>query len=439
MNSTSRPFYLGIDLGTSYFKAGLFDESLRLAGLGRVPVPNSGDGTATSEVRAEDFWQAVGGAIKGALAEANAEASDIAALSWSSQANSFLLLDAENKPLTPLVLWNDIRTGAIPLPVKRLGDRADFAAVTGAGGPTSEYHAVAKIDWFRTERPDIWSRTARIATIADYLALGLSGEHKVDAATAAMLGILDLRALSWWPQGLGELGLSTSLFATPVRSGTIIGTISADGATRVSLPGLEGAKVIAGTLDHIAAALGAGLGEVASVSESTGTVLACVRNTDRFEPTVGITTLPGIENGTYSLLTYDPNGAGILEWYHNQFAPTTSFAELDKLAAAVPPDCDGLVMGDMPQLREGLSGFTGATDVTGHGHYARAIMSAVSDRLGVLLANLHVAKSERIVATGGGARSPFWLQLKRDRLGIDIIPASCTEPACRGAARLASL
>jgi len=31
-------FFLGIDLGTSYFKAGVFDETGRLAGLGRQRV-----------------------------------------------------------------------------------------------------------------------------------------------------------------------------------------------------------------------------------------------------------------------------------------------------------------------------------------------------------------------------------------------------------------
>ena len=43
-----------------------------------------------------------------------------------------------------------------------------------------------------------------------------------------------------------------------------------------------------------------------------------------------------------------------------------------------------------------------------------------------------------VVATGGGAHSPFWLNLKRERLGINIFPAACPEPACRGAALLAA-
>ena len=36
-------FYLGIDLGTSYFKAGIFDEQGNLVGLGRCCVDKQVD------------------------------------------------------------------------------------------------------------------------------------------------------------------------------------------------------------------------------------------------------------------------------------------------------------------------------------------------------------------------------------------------------------
>jgi xylulokinase len=44
----------------------------------------------------------------------------------------------------------------------------------------------------------------------------------------------------------------------------------------------------------------------------------------------------------------------------------------------------------------------------------------------------------RIVATGGGARSPIWLQIKADMLGIPIVKSSSSERACLGAAAIAA-
>jgi sugar (pentulose or hexulose) kinase len=146
--------YLGIDLGTSYFKLGLFDGSLALRGLGRVPVPNGGEG-AISEVAPAAFWEALATGLRAALEQAGAQASDIRALSWSSQANSFLLFDGDRIPLTPLVLWNDRRVEEVPDSVRALGDCPDFMAVTGVGGRPSTFSAIAKIDWFRANLPDL--------------------------------------------------------------------------------------------------------------------------------------------------------------------------------------------------------------------------------------------------------------------------------------------
>ncbi|MBQ3820042.1 MAG: hypothetical protein II809_01095, partial [Bacteroidales bacterium] len=100
--------YLGIDLGTSYFKAGVYDGEGRLCGLGRESVPKvSEDDRCFLPV--SGFWKAVAGAISQALSDAGIPASAIDAVSYSSQANSFVLLDRTGDPLTPLILWSDHR------------------------------------------------------------------------------------------------------------------------------------------------------------------------------------------------------------------------------------------------------------------------------------------------------------------------------------------
>ena len=427
---------LGIDLGTSYFKLGLFDTDLRLRGLGRQPVPVAGP-PPRQEVAVDAFWRTLRRGLDEALAAAGALAGDIGALSWSSQANSFLLLDGADTPLTPFLLWTDSRQPVLPEALRQLNRHPDFLATTGIGTGVGTASAVAKLAWFQRESPACWSRAARVLTLADYLAWSLTGRRRGDAGTASLLGLMDQRSLAWWPEALAAAGLREDQLATPLRPGTPIGPVTPEGAARLGLT--AGIPVVAGSLDHHAAALGAGLGERAPVCESTGTVLACVAMCDRYQPREGLCTLPGVEPGTWAQLAFDGNGAGVLEWYRRTFAPETSFKELDRLAAAVPPDCDGLAARPLPHLQPGLDGFVNRRASHGHGHYARAIMTATADTLGVLLDRLCPgARPRRVVATGGGAHSPFWLQLKRERLGLDIFPADCPEPACRGAALLAA-
>lgn len=438
LSITMRNLFLGIDLGTSYFKLGLFDPSLGLRGLGRVAVPNTGDRVTTSEVTADDFWKALATGLREALGQADASADEIAAVSWSSQANSFLLFDENRVPVTPLMLWNDNRATPIPRPVLDLVAHPDYARITCSGSEASVSNAVTRLAWLRDHCPDLWKKAAGVATIADYLALGLTGERKVDAGTAALLTILDCRELRWWDEGLSVLGLDAKWLPDVVRSGTPIGPVNAAGAALMEAPGLEGALLVAGTLDHAAAAIGAGLGTIAQVSESTGTVLAALCTTKTIPaPDPDIIVFPATREGYYDLLAFDSVGAGVLEWYHRVHASSVSFREIDDLAKKVPADCDGLRMTGNPQDGSGLRAFEGATPAMGVGHYARAVMEAITDKLGVLLDRLQVPRSEKVVATGGGARSAFWLQLKRDRLGIETEAADCSEPACRGAASLA--
>ena len=65
-------YMIGIDLGTSYFKAGLFDAEGRLCGIGRVEVKKQTDDGVRCEVGVADFWRFLQQAIEQAKRQANA-------------------------------------------------------------------------------------------------------------------------------------------------------------------------------------------------------------------------------------------------------------------------------------------------------------------------------------------------------------------------------
>jgi sugar (pentulose or hexulose) kinase len=286
-----------------------------------------------------------------------------------------------------------------------------------------------KLRWFQTHQPDFWRRVKRVMSLSDYLTFRLTGRLAGDASTAALLGLLDVPNLSWWPVALKAAGLTPEQLSAPYRTGSTIGEITAEGSALLGAP--AGAKFVAGGLDHYIAALGAGVGQLALVSISLGTVLACLACSETYHPQANCILGPAKRAGEYYQLAFDENGASMLEWYRNTFAPDASFAELSEQAGNVPSSCDGLVFDN--------KNFHGAKPSHTPGHRARAIMESTArtakELIALLCGNQAVG---RVVATGGGAQSDVWLGILSDLCGVQFLPAPCKEAAVRGAAMLAA-
>lgn len=422
-------YVLGIDLGTSYFKFGLFDREGRLAGFSRVAAPKQG-AAGRCELPIERFWETLSTGVGQAAARAGARAGDVTAVGYSSQANSFVLLDRADRPLTPLILWPDRRSPNIPPAIEALWNRDDFLPTTGVGISLSEEMAVVKLAAL-AERP-LWQRIHRVMTISDYLTFGLTSEPVGDAGTAVLLGLLDVAALGWWPPALQAAGLPEEALSRPLRPGSLAGRLTEQGAQRIGLA--PGTPFCAGSLDHHAAALGAGFGSLAGVSLSMGTVLACLRPCATFRPTPGTITGPAFANDDFFQLAFCNEGAGMLEVYRDAYAPGQSIADLLDQAAS-SPNCTGtraILDAAAGQVR--FEGGPASVAVQ-----ARAVLEAIAPAARDLLEGFRGPDpSDPVVVTGGAARSAFWMQLLAERIGCVVQTTGCQEPACLGAAVLAT-
>ena len=259
------PHLLGVDLGTSYFKVGLFNETGALLGLSRLPLRAESPVPGQFEVAVPLFWQLLREGVAGVLHQAGIRADQIAGLSYSSQANTFVLLDRADRPLTPLVLWTDKRGDPLPEALAEFtrtdayGRRIGFTGMTGGWAP-------AKWRWFRENRREVWLEVRRMQTISDYFTFALTGQSVGDAGTASLLGLYDLTAGDWWPAALNAFEIDSAKLSQPLPPGKSCGVTSAAAAERIGLP--AGIPFAVGSLDHHMAALGSGLGRLADVSIS---------------------------------------------------------------------------------------------------------------------------------------------------------------------------
>lgn len=424
--------FVGIDLGTSYFKAGVFDRGGRLRGLGRRPVEKSAVG-GRCELALPVFWGTLRAVIAEALHEAGTKAEDIEAASWSSQANSFVLLDRADESLTPLILWPDERGSGPP---ETLIKRPDFMEVTGLGIAPGNGAMIAKTEWFRKNQPGIWEQAAAIMSISDYLAFSLTGHRVGDLGTASMTGLLDVRRRKWWNEALDICGIKENQLSVPLNTGTSIGPTTGEMARYIGLR--PHTMLFAGGLDHHMVALAAGTASRNIISESTGTVLACVDYREGYHPREGVNIASGLDADHYFRMAFDANGAAALEWYRKRHAPHLTIPELLDLAENVPPGCEGLVAKPCADRYPGLEGFENIQKKHTAGHFTRAILESTARSLSDLVQTLTGGyPAEAIAASGGGARSGLWLKIKSDTLGLEFITPESGELACKGAAMCA--
>lgn len=449
---------LGIDLGTSYFKSVVVTPDGRIAGLSRRAVMLENPAPGHLEVSVETVCHLIALTIQDALDAAGREASEVVSISYSSQANTFALFDDEMDPLTPFIIWSDTRVSSRPKAVKLLVEEAAIPESTGLGLFGDQMFPV-KLVWLREGVPELRRRGEVVMTISDYLSYALTGKRFGDSSTGSLTGLWDVKGNRYWTEALEILELPSSMFSELYRPGTPLGY--ADGPLARTLGLNTDVQVVAGAIDHYAAAIGSGVGSLGDASESTGTVLALVTRTDSFFPSSGSSLGPDLVPGRYYSLRFTNNGAGSVEWYQRSHAPEYSLDRLTALAAKVPPGSYGLRTRPETWTYENRDGFvfteaginaTGGPQhrddsITGefrkehydHGCFFRAILESVAFSLSELVdSRSGEPQISTLIGTGGGAQNDLWLQIKADMLGLPVLRTAAREPAAYGAALLAA-
>lgn len=433
---TSVAKILVFDLGTSYFKFALFDRAGQLCGLVQraPPLQCSADGRV--ELPVDDFERVVNEGIAELAAQAGGLA-EVEAVSFATQTNSFLLLDAGARPLTPIILWPDRRAADLQAEILACGELPSLAATTGVPAVNLQF-MLAKLLWLRRYESQAWRRAARLCLISDYLTLMLTGRHVSEAGVSGLTAMVDIHACQWWAPMLARLELDPRWLPEIVRAGTDLGPLSASAAARWGLPMI--CRFVEGCLDQYAGAIGAGNVTPGRISETTGTVLATVRPAKDFANNLGPTVFqgPSFAPGQYWRMAFGEVSANYLQWYRDQLPDRPDFETLTARAAEVEPGAGGLTLvSDVPPSTVDAV-FRGWTAGHSSGHAVRCILEAVAAALGQQVAAISgTTRPEEIRSAGGAARSPLWLQIKADVLGVPVRATQCPEPTSLGAAVLA--
>ena len=103
-------YVIGVDGCTESLRAFVFDLDGLPRGSHATAYKTDFPKPSWAEPDPEDWWQAHGASVKGALAKANVAAQDVIALCVDTTCCSVATLERDGRPLRPAMIWMDVRS-----------------------------------------------------------------------------------------------------------------------------------------------------------------------------------------------------------------------------------------------------------------------------------------------------------------------------------------
>jgi len=206
----TRQLILGLDIGTSSVRAGLYDARGSL--LPATLVKNERTLTATddggAEIDAEIAFNQVVTAIDDVLTKTAKLRGEITHVATSCFWHSLVGVDAKRKPTTKVLAWADTRSRDQVGILRKRFDESETHNRTGARFHSSFWPA--KLRWLAKDSAKLFARTASWLSLSDYIALKLSDEAVTSVSMASGTGIFDIRKCDWDPELTKFLKVKTS-------------------------------------------------------------------------------------------------------------------------------------------------------------------------------------------------------------------------------------
>jgi len=164
---------LGIDVGTTSLKTGLFTSDGRCLGIERQEYQLDTPSAERAQVDAKRYWQACVQTVQSLLERVGEDPAKISALAVSSQGETILTLNVHGEPIYPAMVWLDNRAVS---QAERLAQRFKDVVYerTGVAEIIPTWSA-CKVLWLKENEPDVFAQAAKFLLVQDYLIYRLTG------------------------------------------------------------------------------------------------------------------------------------------------------------------------------------------------------------------------------------------------------------------------
>jgi D-ribulokinase len=483
--------FVGIDVGTSSARAGIFDENGTLLATARHPITVWHEAGSVVEQSSTEIWAACVTSVRAAMAEAALPASAVKGVGFDATC-SLVVIDAAGNPLTVsssgdprrnVIVWMDHRAMA---EARRVNETQDDV-LRYVGGSISPEMEIPKLLWLKRYLPPTYQSAGHFFDLADYLSFRATGSTTRSMCTLACKWNYLAHEQRWSGNyfervGLGDL--ASEKFAKIgneiVTPGTPLGTGLTKSAAR-DLGLLEGTPVGASLIDAHAGGVGTiggreRSGEPVNVCRRLAYIMgtsACIMATTsepRFVPGVWGPYYSGMVPGFWlneggqsaagaaidhlikshpayneALATAQAAGMEILEFLERRIVSRSgSLGEAALLARDVhvmPEFLGNRSPFADPDSRAVVAGMDLDADL---GSMERLFVAGLCG-LAYGLADVveafrsHGVDSDSMVISGGAARSSLVRQIMADTTGLTVAVPETQEPVLLGAAMLGAV
>ncbi len=447
-------YLVGIDIGTSACKIGIFDEKGNAVATANGNYSISYPHPGWAQQRPDDWWEAVCHAIRQAMEKGGIPKEEIAGVGIDGQGWAAVMMDKDGNVLADTPLWMDTRSAQICREIKE--KIPDEEIVRLCGNSLQPMYTTGKVLWYEREMPEVYRHTYQVLQSNCFIAYRLTGVMVQDKCQAYGWHCFDMRKGVWDEKRAAELGIPAGFLPELVECHQVVGKVTKEAAAQSGL--MEGTPVVAGGLDAACGALGVGVLENGDTQEQGGQAGGMSICTKEYKSDARLILGFHVVPDRWLLQGGTTGGGGVMRWLEQQFgdyeretAAKTGKSSLEvynELAGAVPAGCEGLVM--LPYMSGERSPiwnpkakgvYYGMDFGKTKGHFIRAGMEGVAYSL---RHNLEVAKEAGAEVTvlrsmGGSANSLLWTQMKADITGKHIIVPNSDTATILGAAILAGV
>lgn len=444
MDKKRNPEYIiGIDLGTGSTKAVAMNNEGGIIAHAQIYYAASQPQPGYSELDPEIIWNAFTNCIKKIISLVKYPPLSI---SLSSAMHGLIVVNKNNKCITPLITWMDMRSAEIAEKLRNLPTAESLYKSTGT--PIHSMTPLCKIIWLKENDPKTFKAAFKFISIKEWIWFRLFNVYEIDHSIASATGLFSIHNFQWNDDSLKLCGINPRHLSDLVATDFIRKNINPEI--------VDSLQISAGTMFCIGASDGC-LANIGSYAIRKGTAALTIGTSGAVrvaseKPIFNFAEMTFnyvLDKNTFICGGPVNNGGNILNWLFKVFLKNDTPSEKDyrdlfKTIESIPAGSKGLIFlpylyGERaPVWDETSSGlFFGIKSFHTNAYFLRAILEGICCSLNQVLEIVSSTKEILQLNIGGGfIRSKTWMKILADITGKKLCVIETEDSSAIGAAIL---